>query len=149
MPRPVACSQKTSQALCAERRSPLPTKMARHPREPETSGIRVFPLPIKLYLYGDLLFELFHGGKRRQQVKTACEKMGTRLYRAADVLFEIQDGGQTRFEIEVGWERMGFPVNEPTVEQPDLLACPPSAPSRRRTRRSRPQATQLDLWSLD
>jgi len=125
------------------------TKSAGRRPEPAKPDIRVFPLPIKLYLYVDLLFELFHGGKPPQRLKTACEKMGTRLYRAGDVLFEIQDGGQTRFEIEIGWERMGFPVNEPTVEQPDLLACQPSAPSRRRTRRSRQQATQLNLWSLD
>ena len=127
----------------------MSSQSAGRPRELDIPCNQVLLLPIKLYLYGHLLFELYNGGKPLHRLKTACEKMGTRLYRAGDVLFEIQDGGQTRFEIEVGWERMGFPVNDPTVDQPDLLACQPSAPSRKRTRRSRQQATQLNLWSLD
>jgi hypothetical protein len=125
----------------------VPTKMAKHPREPEKSGTRVFALPIKLYVYGDLLFELFHGNKPRRQLKTACEKKGTRLYRAGDVLFEILEGSQTRFDLEILWERLGFPVDAATVTQPDFH--PLLAPHQKRPRRSSQQDTQLNLWFLE
>jgi len=109
---------------------------------------RVFPFPIKLYLYGELLFELYCGSRSPRRSKPAYEKAQTGVYRSGNLVFEIHDGGQSWGELSISWERVGFPANALPVQQPTLQPGQ-SATSQEDPGSLRQQGEQLPLWSLD
>jgi hypothetical protein len=123
------------------------TKSVERPGAREIACARFCPLPIKLYLYRELLFELYNGGETRRKAATACVKVYAGIYRSGNCVFEVQNGGQTRYDLEIEWERLGFHADAAPVTQPDFR--PLLALHQKRPRNSSRQGNQLTLWTLD
>jgi hypothetical protein len=121
------------------------TKSAGHPADESAQSPNVFPLPVKLYLHGDLLFELYNGGRSWRRAARACAKLDARLYRSGDCVFEVRNGSQPRSLVVIEWVRLGFGVDQGTLSETNGLRAQSHVPRQKKARNSQ-QRSQLSLW---
>ncbi len=106
----------------------------------------VLVLPIKLYLHGDLLFELYNGGRLWRKPKTAYVWVDSGLYRSGDHLFEVRDGEGERFDLEIEWERLGFEVDPTVPDRVNLIGPKLPVLHQRGPHTPRKRSSQLSFW---